>query len=94
MLKSDSIAKLSSDALCALDQKVVELLVVRLTKRLRELDALLSQLPLGSERLPKAIRRSARISAEAIGNRPASQASFRPATRSAASRRSLRSSSP
>ena len=71
MLKSDDIAKLSSDALCVLDQKVVELLVVRLTKRLRELDALLSQLPLDSERLPKAIRRSARISAAArrIGQR-------------------------
>ena len=65
MLKSDGIAKLSSDALCVLDQKVVELLIVRLTKRSRELDALLSQLPLGSERLPKAIRRSARISGAA-----------------------------
>jgi hypothetical protein len=63
MLKSDDIAKLSSDDLCVLDQKVVELLVVRIEKRSRELAALLSQLPPGSNKqLPKAIRRSARIS--------------------------------
>ena len=62
MLKSDFIAKLSLDDLWVLRKTVVELLVARTKKRLRELDALLSRLAPGYDRegLRRAVRRSAR----------------------------------
>jgi hypothetical protein len=44
MLNSDDIAKLSLDDLWILHKTLADLLVVRITKRSRELDALLSQL--------------------------------------------------
>jgi hypothetical protein len=67
MLNSDHIAKLSSDDLWVLREAIVELLVARTKKRLRELDALLSRLALSykSKRLQRAVRRSARIPAAA-----------------------------
>jgi hypothetical protein len=44
MLNSDDIAKLSLDDLWMFHKTLADLLVVRITKRSRELDALLSQL--------------------------------------------------
>lgn len=61
MPNGDGIAKLSSNDLWVLHKTVVKLLVARIKKRSRELDALLSRLALGdnSKGLLRAARRGA-----------------------------------
>ncbi len=84
MLNSDDIAKLSLDDLWILHKTLADLLVVRITKRSRELDALLSQLARSSNGHPEPSDDLLAFPQRQPGSRPASSARGHRGERSAA----------
>jgi hypothetical protein len=84
MLNSDDVAKLSLDDLWMLHKTLADLLVVRIAKRSRQLDALLSQLARSSNGDPEASDGRLAFPQRQPGSRPATPARGHRRERSAA----------